>query len=145
VRLAGGFAVTVTGADAGGATLSIASTAPAAAAEAPAEHTGGAGAPDVLPAEGQASGGTGSGAVDATAPDSPEEPEPEAATQVAAPAEAADAADTAEPAQAQAAAEPTVVPASHARSLALPAAAATVLAGAALLVIWQLVRTRPRR
>jgi hypothetical protein len=145
VRLAGGFTVTVTGADAGGATLSIASTAPAAAAEAPAGHTGGAGAPDVLPAEGQASGGTGSGAVDATAPDTAEEPQPEAATQAAVAGEADEAADTAGPAQAQAVAEPTVVPASHARSLAVPAAAATVLGGAALLVTWQLVRTRPRR
>ena len=135
VRLAGGFAVTVTGLGADGATLEIRSsatgTAPGtAAAEAP--------APDVLEGEGgQASGASGSApAAPADAPVAAPGQQDEVAVadaEVAAPAE-----------QPVAQSQPTVVPAAHTRSLAVPALAGGALGLSGFLLVRRLVRDRLR-
>jgi hypothetical protein len=139
IRLAGGFGVTVTSADMGGATLQLTSTAAASgsAPDAPAVPAGDA--PDVL---------SGEECPACTEPDAaiPAAGVPAGATTTSPVAE--ERAGTAAPSgdhQQTAAAEPAVVPASDSRSLALPAAAAAVLVGAALLVARQLIRTRVRR
>jgi hypothetical protein len=134
VALTGGFTVTVTQAALGGAVVAITSTA-AASDELP-EPTPAADAPEVLPAE---------GVTEAAAPSEATAPAVERPAVAAATAPASAGNDTAPEAVDAAAAQPAVVPASHSRSLAVPAAAGGVLGGAALLVGAQLVRTRARR
>ena len=139
VRLTGGFAVTVTSADTGGATLRIVSSASASGALPDADTAPVGDAPEILPGEDavQAAPEGPAGAATAPAPASVEQPAGTAG---------ATAADVAvEDEQDVVAAEPAVVPASQSRSMALPTAAAGVLGGAALLVGVQLFRTRTRR
>jgi hypothetical protein len=145
VRLTGGFALTVTSAGTGGATLRIASTAPSSGAlpDAPADVARGGDAPEVL--AGEASGTT-SGAALAPATASGSGQPAEAADGPSADARPADATAAAvHESQTLAAARPGIVPASDSRHPALPAAAAAVLAAGALLVGVQLLRTRVRR
>jgi hypothetical protein len=139
VRLTGGFAVTVTSADTGGATLQIVSTASASGALPDVDAAPAGDAPEILSGEDAASAGTEAPAGAATAQ------APAAAGQSDGTAGAPAADEAVEDEQDVAAAEPAVVPASQSRSLALPTAVAGLLGGAALLVGVQLFRTRARR
>jgi hypothetical protein len=137
VRLAGSFAVTVTGLGSEGATLEIRSSATGTVPETSADDVP---APDVL--AGAADPAAGGSDVAAAAP---------AETS---PAPGAVARAQVETAGAQAAAEadqptaseprPAVVPAAQTRSLAVPAVAGAALGGSALLVARRLLRTRVR-
>ena len=131
VRLAGGFAVTVSAVGADGATLDIRSTA---AGTAPRTAEGDVAAPDVLAGEAQ------------SAAEQAPEPAPAAPAEASAPtpqdpAATVDAEEAAAPAgQPQAAARTAVVPASHSRSLVLPALAGGALGVSGLLLVRRLVR-----
>ena len=137
VRLTGGFTVTVTSADTGGAALHIDSTASASGARPDVDAAPAGDAPEILSAEGTAVAGAEGTAGEAVAPVTAPAGE--------APSRATAAGEAVEDETDVAAAQPAVVPASQSRSSALPVVAAGLLGGAALLVGVQLVRTRVRR